>query len=142
MTDAQYDAKQWLMRMWEKEEELKEYRERAEAMLGAKIPAYDAEKIPGGSDTNPTETKNIEYSSLMFDIEKKANELYSENIKTYNVIQQLDNPKLRGILYAKYVNRKSWKQICSSFHYGESRIKELHIMALDQISKFIPKEPI
>lgn len=139
MTDNQYYAKTWLMRMWDHEDEIKEYRKRAEDMLGAKIPAYDAEKIPGGADTNPTETKNIEYSSLMFEIEKKENELYSENILTYNVIQNLEDPKLRGILYAKYVNRKTWKQIGNDFHYGESRIKDLHLVALTLISKFIPK---
>lgn len=142
MTDNQYNAKTWLMRMWDHEDEIKEYRKRADDMLGAKIPAYDSEKIPGGADPNPTETKNIEYSSLMFEISKRENELYSENIRTFNVIQRLDDPKLRGILYAKYVNRKTWKQIGSDFHYGESRIKELHVIALDKISEFIPKGEI
>lgn len=142
MTDNQYFAKTWLMRMWDHEDEIKEYRKRADDMLGAKIPAYDSEKIPGGADPNPTETKNIEYSSLMFEISKRENELYSENIRTFNVIQELNDPKLRGILYAKYINRKTWKQIGNDFHYGESRIKELHVIALEQIYKFIPKEVV
>ena len=139
MTDNQYYAQTWLKRMWNKAEEIKEYEQQAESLLGAKIPAYDAEKIPGGSDPNPIETKNIEYSTLQFEIDKMRNELHYENIRTYNIIQNLTDPKLRGILYAKYVNRKTWKQIGIDFHYGESRIKDFHLMALGLIYPYIPK---
>ena len=44
MTDEQYYAKTWLQRMWNKAEEVKEYEQQAEEILGAKIPAYDARK--------------------------------------------------------------------------------------------------
>lgn len=142
MTDNQYYAKKWLQRMWNKAEEVKEYEQQAEEILGAKIPAYDAEKIPGGSDLNPTETKNIEYSTLMFEIEKKRNELHYENTRTFNIIQHLTDPKLRGILYAKYVNRKTIRKIAEDFHYAESSIKEFHLKALEQIYPYIPREVI
>ena len=139
MTDNQYYAQTWLKRMWNKAEEVKEYEQQAEDILGAKIPAYDAEKIPGGSDPNPTETKNLEYTTLMFEIDKRRNELHYENIRTFNIIQHLTDSKLRGILYAKYVNRKTFKQIANDFHYAESSIKEFHLKALTLIYPYIPK---
>ena len=139
MTDEQYYAQKWLRRMWDRPEEIKEYEQKAEELLGAKIPAYDSEKIPGGSDPNPTESKNLEYSTLMFEIDKLRNELSFENIRTFNVIQNLTDPKFRGILYAHYVNRKTYKQIASDFHYAESSIKEFHRKALGEIYPFIPK---
>ena len=139
MTDNQYYAQTWLKRMWNRAEEVKEYEQKAEELLGAKIPAYDAEKIPGGSDPNPTESKNIEYTTLMFEIDKRRNELSYENIRTFNIIQHLTDSKYRGILYAHYVNRKTFKQIATDFHYAESSIKEFHRKALDAIFPFIPK---
>ena len=142
MTDEQYFAKKWLKRMWNRSEEIKEYEQQAADLLGAKIPAYDAEKIPGGSDPNPTETKNLEYTTLMFEIDKRRNELHYENIMTFNIIQHLSDSKLRGILYAKYVNRKTFKQIAYDFHYAESSIKEFHLKALAQIYPYIPKGEI
>lgn len=142
MTDEQYFAKKWLKRMWNRSEEIKEYEQQAADLLGAKIPAYDAEKIPGGSDPNPTETKNLEYTTLMFEIDKRRNELSYENIRTFNIIQHLTEPKLRGILYALYVNRKTIKQIAADFHYSESSIKDFHMKALSLIYPFIPKEVV
>ena len=139
MTDKEYYSQEWLRRMWNKEEEIKEYEKKAEALLGAKIPAYDAEKIPGGADPNPTETKNLEYSTLMFEIDKKKNELSYENILTFNVIQNLKDAKFRGILYAYYVNRKTIKQIAGDFHYAESSVKEFKRKALNLIYPYIPK---
>ena len=142
MTDNQYYAQTWLKRMWNKAEEVKEYEQQAEDILGAKIPAYDAEKIPGGSDPNPTETKNIEYSILSEQIEKKTIELANENIKTWQVIVNVENTTLRGMLIARYINRKSWTEIGKLYNYSKSRAFDYRKIALDTVYPFIPKEPV
>lgn len=139
MTDKEYYSQEWLRRMWNKEEEIKEYEKKAKDLLGAKVSDLDSDKIRGGADPNPTETKNLEYSTLMFEIDKKKNELSYENILTFNVIQNLKDAKFRGILFAYYVNRKTIKQIAVDFHYAESSVKEFKRKALNAIYPFIPK---
>ena len=139
MKDSQHYAHKWLSRMWNTDDEVKQYRDRAEKLLGAKIPAYDSEKIPGGSDPNPTESKNIEYSALMMEIEKRENQIAYENNRTFNVIQKIDDAKLRGILYARYVNRLFWKQIGREFHYERTQMDKYRLAALDAAYPLIPK---
>lgn len=139
MTDNQHYAHMWLKRMWDLDDEIKQYVDNAESMLGAKIPAYDSEKIPGGADPNPTESKNIEYTVLMGEIDKKLSTLQFENLRTYQIIQLVDDPKLRGMLYARYVNRKSWKVIGQEFHYEKSQTFEYRKKMLDAVYPYIPK---
>lgn len=139
MTDNQHYAHMWLKRTWDLDVEIKQYVENAESLLGAKIPAYDSEKIPGGPDPNPTESKNIEYTILMAEIDKKLKTLQFENLRTYQIIQLVDDPKLRGMLYARYVNRKSWKVIGQEFHYEKSQIFEYRKKMLDAVYPYIPK---
>ena len=139
MTDEQYFSNKWLSRMWGCPGEIKAYEQQAADLLGAKIPAYDAEKIPGGSDPNPTESKNLEYTTLMFEIDKKRNNLSYENIRTFNIIQNLKEAKYRGILYDIYVNQKTIPQVADDFHYSVSTIKAYKLKALAEIYPFIPK---
>ena len=139
MTDNQHYAHMWLKRMWDLDDEIKQYVDNAESMLGAKIPAYDSEKIPGGADPNPTESKNIEYAMLMAEIEKRENELATENIRTYNVINNLKDSRLQVILYARYVRHLLWRQVEKEARYEHQRCNELWHKALDEVYPFIPK---
>ena len=62
MTDNQLYAHRWLSRMWDCDQEIRNLEERAEDILGAKIATYEQKEMPGRADSNPTESKNIEYS--------------------------------------------------------------------------------
>lgn len=141
MTDEQFQAHMWLSRMWNVDAEIRALEERAEAILGAKITPYDQDNF-GGSDPNPTESKNIEYSTLMAEIERKQNELSRENMKTYNAIQKLSDPMLRGMLFSRYVLRKTWAQVGSEYNYERSQAFEYRKKVLDAIYPHIPKEEL
>ncbi len=139
MTDNQLYAHRWLSRMWDCDQEIRNLEERAEDILGAKISTYEQKEAPGRSDSNPTETKNIEYSMLMGEIEKKKNELAKENNRTYMVINQIQDNKLRGMTYSRYILRKTWTQIGKDYNYERSRAFDYRKIALDAVYPYIPE---
>lgn len=139
MTDEQFYTHNWLSRMWDRDQEIRNLKERAEDILGAKIATYEVKEPTGSSDTNPTEAHNIEYALLMSEIQKKEDELAVENNRTYAVLANVKDRMLRGILYSRYVLRKSWSEIGKDYNYSESRIFDYRNMALDAIAPFIPK---
>ena len=100
MTDVQFYAHKWLSRMWDKDIEIEQLIVRRDVIVASMsgIGKYDAEHIPTQNGENPTETKNIEYSILSEQIEKKTIELASENILTYQVIDKVSDSMLRGML--------------------------------------------
>ena len=141
MTDEQFYAHKWLSRMWDKDIEIEQLIVRRDVILASMsgIGKYDAEHIPTQNGENPTETKNIEYSLLSEQIDKKTMELASENIRTYIVIDQVQDPMLRGMLIARYINRKSWAEIGKLYNYSKSRAFDYRLLALDAVSPYIPK---
>lgn len=140
MTDNQFYAHRWLSRMWDVDGEIRSLDERRADILGAKISNYDPKKIPGGSDDNPTETKNIEYAMLSELVEKKSTILSEENIRTLEVINKVGDAKFRGMLIQRYLNRKTWLQIGKEYHYEKSRAFDYRKLALDAVYPFIPVE--
>ena len=144
MTDEQYHAHSWLSRMWNADIEIKQLIDRRNDIIGSMsgIGKYDAEHIPTQNGENATESKNIEYSYLSEQIEKKMHILSAENIRTHNVIDQVDDTMLRGMLEAKYINRLSWKDIGKLYNYEKTRTFHYMKSALDAVSPYIPQEVI
>lgn len=145
MTDNQYYAHKWLSRMWDKDIEIEQLIVRRDVIVASMsgIGKYDAEHIPTQNGENPTETKNIEYSILSEQIEKKTIELASENILTYQVIDRVSDSMLRGMLIARYINRLSWTDVGKLYNYAKTQIyKEYRNKALDAVYPFIPPDEV
>ena len=144
MTDNQYYAHQWLSRMWYIDIEIEQLIVRREAIVSSMsgIGKYDAEHIPTQNGENATESKNIEYSIIHGQIDKKLSDLSTENIRTLEVIDKVEDNMLRGMLKARYLNRKTWKQIGKDYNYERSRAFDYRKIALDAVYPFIPKGEI
>lgn len=140
MNDSQFAAHRWLSRMWDVDEEIRSLEERASNILGANISKYEVKEPPSKADPNPTESKNIEYSMLKAEIDKKNQELAYENVRTYEVISKVAEPKYRGMLYSRYVLRKSWKMIGKEYNYERSQAFEYRKIVLDAVAPYIPRE--
>lgn len=144
MTDLQFHAHRWLARMWDVDTEIAQLVMRRQKILDSMsgIGKYDAEHIPAQTGENATESKNIEYSLLTEQIEKRLNALSAENVRTITVIDQVDDTKLRGILKARYINRLTWAQIGKIYHYERSRTDDYRKKALEKVAQFIPTEVV
>lgn len=144
MTDLQYHAHCWLSRMWNSDVEITQLMVRRDKIISSMsgIGKYDAEHIPTQNGENPTESKNIEYSLLSEQIEKKLKKLSQENCRTHNVIDKVDDTMLRGMLEARYINRLTLSQVGKLYNYELTRTKFYCKAALDAVSPFIPSEVI
>lgn len=142
MTDNQYYSHVWLSRMWDADVEITQLIVRRDKILASMsgIGKYDAEHIPTQNGENPTESKNIEFSLVCEQIEKRLRKLSYENVRTLKVISKLDDSMLRGMLSARYINRLSWEAVGKLYHYGLTRAKFYGKQALEQVYPFIPKQ--
>ena len=104
------------------------------------IGKYDSEHIPTQNGENATESKNIEYSVLSEQIDKRKLTMDTENARTLKVIAHVDDSMLRGMLIARYVRRLTWAEVGKLYSYERSSIyKTYRLKALDAVSPFIPK---
>ena len=136
------EANLWLLRTNDDDGELEQYYIRRGKILDSLsgIGAYDAERVRGGSDSNPTESKNIEYSLLCERIEKLERKIANENARTIDVINKVKDSKLRGMLFARYINHFSWNKVGEMYHYSRSGSFNYRNASLDAVRQFIPKE--
>lgn len=144
MTDAQYYAHRWLSRMWYIDIEIEQLIIRRDAIIASMsgIGKYDADHIPTQDGENATESKNIEFSLLSEQIDKKLQSVSNENSRTLAVIGCVQDNMLRGMLISRYLNRKTWTQIGKEYNYERSRAFDYRKIALDAVYPFIPKEVI
>ena len=144
LTDNQLYAHLWLSRMWDKDNKIKSYEKRKADIISSLsgIGKYDADFIPAQTGENSTETKNIEYSSLCQEIERLIAELSVENVRTMNVINQVSNSKISGMLYDRYINRMSWGAIGTKYHYTDRHSYNYMHKSLDAVYAFVPKGEI
>ena len=142
MTDNQYYSHIWLSRMWDADVEINQLIIRRDKILASMsgIGKYDGEYIPVQNGENPTESKNIEFSLVCDQIEKKLHKLSCENVRTHQVINKLDDTMLRGMLEARYINRLSWEAVGKLYNYERTRARFYGRQALENIYPFIPKE--
>ena len=142
MNDELYYCDQWLCRIWDVDKEIEQLEFRREKIVCSLsgIGKYDSKTILGGSDSNPTESKNIEFSMISEKIDKLQNQLSSENSRTIDAISKVEDSKLRGMLYGHYINRQPWKKVGEQYFYGKSRTFDYRSMCLKAVCEFIPKE--
>lgn len=144
MTDEQARANRWLSRMEDHNGELHELYNRREEIISSMsgIGKYDSESVPGGSDPNTTEAKNIEYTIVCMRIDKIERKIAFENARTLDVIDKVSDSKLRGMMIGRYINHLSWKRVGEKFHYGQSSSYNYRGACLDAVLPFIPEEPV
>lgn len=138
MTDNQFEAKEWLNRMQYMNEEIDALKRTLETIVAdmGGVSKYDQDFR--ANNPRASEEKLLRYSQVRAELEKKENNLAYENRRTGEIIEKLNNPRYKALLRDKYINNLSWKQISRLKHYSETRIYELHRLALEEIWQYIP----
>lgn len=144
MRNELYDVECWLRRTWDVGAEIAELETRKDKILATMsgVAKYDAKAVRGGSDSNPTESKNLEYSSICEKIERLQNFLSAENAKTLDAIYQIDDTKseIRTMLIAYSINRIGWKQLGKKRNYEKTASYNHRDLCLEELLPFVPKE--
>lgn len=139
MTDQQNEAHEWLSDYEDiKMKEIRALEERQSKLLSQGVGNYDAEKIRGGSDPNPSESKMIEYSLITKQIEEKKHEIAYKSAQKLQVINKVKNPLHRLFLIERYINQKySWEQVGRIHNYEKSQANTIGRDALDAVYPFV-----
>lgn len=138
MTDNQFEAKEWLNRMFGAAQDVESTRRTLETIVAEMggVGKYEIEF----RNNNPkaTEDKLARYSTVRAELDKKERDLYYEDSVTEKVINKLKDKRERAILRDRYVNRLGWSKIAKLNNYSEARTYEIHREALENIWQFIP----
>lgn len=138
MTDNQYEAKEWLNRMFKMAQDIEATKRTLETILAEMGGVAKYEQSFGSQNPKASETKLLRYSQVSKELDQKLNQLYEEDVQTIRVINKLDNPQYKAILRDRYINHLSWHKIAQLHSYSEARLYELHRDALEAIWEFIP----
>lgn len=147
MTNELYDVEVWLRRTWDLGAEIAELETRKEKILASMsgVAKYDAKAVKGGADPNPTESKNIEYSSICEKIDKLQGYLSSENTKTLDAIYKIGDDiknasEIRMMLIAYSINRIGWRQLGRKRNYEKTASYSHRDICLSAVLPYVPDE--
>lgn len=136
-------TKEWLSRGWRIDREIKELEQaQQEALtLATRTTAgADGERVDGTSGNSSERAmvayadKAAEYAEL---IEGKIRELVGIKAEIIRAVERVENPTLRAVLVARYINFKTWEQIAVELSYSYMHVCRLHGRALVEVQDVI-----
>lgn len=134
-------TKEWLSRGWRIDREIRELEQaqvEALALATRTTASTDGERVDGGGDNSSERAmvayadKAAEYAAL---IEGKIRELVSIKLEIIRAVKRVDDPTLRALLVARYINFKTWGRIARGFHVEKRYIFKLHNKALAEVER-------
>ena len=144
MTESEERAKDWLNRNFGMSLEIAAIKRRLERMESniEKVckPIRLKEVQEGHGDGNSQENLMAEYLDLAAEIERRELVLEQRDKETATVIDKVESPILRTILFERYINRLSWKKIGEAIHHDGGWLFEMHRQAIAAVIPFIPEE--
>lgn len=134
-------TKEWLSRGWRIDREIRELEQaqvEALALATRTTAGADGERVDGGGGNSSERAmvayadKAAEYAAL---IEEKIRELVSIKLEIIRAVERVENPTLRALLEARYINFKTWGRIARGFHVEKRYIFKLHNKALAEVER-------
>ncbi len=148
MTDEAYTAKTWLNRtidLFDQAEKTRTELLQIESRLNPAVSNYDNSGA-GKSDLIVRQQRYedllIAYSEKKEQFERERLIFFRQELITMNVLDRMENRLLSSILFARYINRFSLKEIEKKnfFNLKRSSLYNLHNEALEELSKLIATE--
>lgn len=110
----------------QRQEELNRLRE----LIGCNAIDY-GERVQTSPSVDSIPNEVIRRVELEADISRKIERFLQLKHKIINEIQSLDNAVYVSILYKRYVEYKSYKEIAAELKYNVSYVRQLHSKALN-----------
>ena len=141
MTDAQYTAKNWLMRLRGYEDRLNAEKRTLE-MLQSRLfkgvsnyGAYNGRRDPETARA-AHEDALIEFSEQTARVEKAQKEYIAEVSITREVIDAIPL-ELRGLAIDRYINNIKWENLTDIYNYGHSQLFKFNTVILDKVAEVL-----
>lgn len=115
-----------------KQDILEEQRELLYTIKGIEI----KERVSGGrKDKSPVEEAVIKFMEVESKLAKQIMKLTEAKLERINLINDIDDLKIRNVMECRYIKRQSWSSIISDLHYDKSLIYRWHKVGLEAIYK-------
>lgn len=126
------DTKKWLNRGFKLDNEINQLEEAKRAMfdrITSITPSYEGEVVNGTKDPHKYDL----YAQYCADIDQRIDELYEIKCEIHEVINQVEDVKLRTLLTARYINFRTFEQIAVDMAYDWRHIMRIHKEALNVV---------
>lgn len=145
MTDAAYNAKNWLNRLidlYDTAEKTRRAIEVCESRINNAVSNYES---TGRGRTDPIvrqqqrEDALIQYSELKAKYERQYFEFMRQELITINVIDRLEDPRASAVLIDRHINRRSIKEIAKNNYYNlkKAQLHRVYNEALEMLAPLL-----
>lgn len=150
MTDAAYQAQEWINRTVELHEEIKKLNTAVKINESIVNNAVGKYQTTGRGKVDPIvlqqqrEDALLEYSMLLDKVEKAERKLVKEELITVKVLEQMKNRLNAAILFDRYLNRITWGEMVKTHRFGLGRAQlfRKHAEALEELSGILNTDKI
>lgn len=134
-------VQEWLNRGWHVEREIKRLTKARAAAYGALLGVgeQDGEKVQT-SKKNVTEERYLKYLAYDEQLDKSIDELYEVRQEIFQVINEIEDNRLRELLIARYISFHKWEEIADALCYDIRHVFRLHRLALEAAGQLIPED--
>lgn len=148
MTDAAYQAKEWLERLEELYMQAEKIEREISIMEDHINNAVGNYEYTGRGHTDlivrqqQREDALLEYSAKKAKYEREYLKFVKEEIITLKVLDRMKNREHAVLLINRYINRLSWEKISNRKRYNPltAQTQKKHVMALEELSTLLKTE--
>ena len=95
---------------------------------------YGKDRVDGGVPMDMAD-KIAKIETLEQQVNDEWDELIYKREEAAQLIEQLENPKYKGVLIERYINCKSWEKIAVELNYSWNGLFKIHGKALREFQK-------
>lgn len=135
MTNKEFEVKEYLSRAISINKIIKSYElalEDASAKVSRSSSVVVFRKIKGAR-SNSQENRLIKYCDYAIYVEKKISYYEKEKQKINEVIEKLDDNKLKSLLLLRYINGMDWDKVAKIMEHDKRYVFKLHLKAIRTI---------
>ena len=68
---------------------------------------------------------------------KRIDKMENEREEIFNIIQSINDPTYKAILYKRYIQGKKWEVISDELHYVKQHLHRLKSQSIEEVHKII-----
>ena len=113
-----------------------EYDKETELLITIRSPQGTDGQPHGGGVTSPVEAKAVRLAEKLSEYQDAELEALRIKRRVFRTVNQVTGPS-GAVLYERYINLKSWRQVAETLHYSKRHCHNLHNEGLDIVDELI-----
>lgn len=111
-----------------------------ELAMSAAVGELQEDKVQTSINLHKKEDEVVNIIDYQDRISKTLSEYVKRRHNLMKLLDKLEDPKHRVILYEKYILHNSWDNIADSLNYSISHVKRLRNKAVEELQKIMDQE--